>query len=142
MGAKKQTTIFSKREACKAVQTAFQKRNDPSGEGMKFFEKLKISITYGFSKDLPIVERRLALNRMLFAYNEQLGRLQPTLAQVLNMRFGDERSIRNVSFSLHLSTDRINRMQRDAINFLADLILDDETRLRRHLRKRSSENPV
>lgn len=129
-GAKKPSTNLSKREARNAVLKALRKWHEPTREGMEFFAQLRISELHGFTNKMSVVDSRLALDNMLLAYIEQLGRLKPKLSQVLTRRFKREQTTRQIAYSLHLSVDQTNRMQRDAIGYLAGLIIDDESRQR------------
>jgi hypothetical protein len=69
---------------------------------------------------------------MLFAYILQLEKLQPLLAQVLIRRYKYRDSIKSISFSMNVSVDQINRLQRTGIKYLGELIYDDEMRMGKH----------
>lgn len=129
-GAKKQSTNLSKREVHNAVLKALRKWYEPTREGMEFFAQLRISEVHGFTNKLPVVDSRFALNDMLLAYIEQIGRLKPKVAQVLIRRFKNEQTIKQIAYGMHFSVDQTNRLQRDGIRYLAGLILDDEIRQR------------
>ncbi len=120
LGDKKSSISFSKREFNSAVE--------PTREGMEIFAQLKISKANGFTNQLPIVDSRFALNDMLLAYIEKLGRLKPKVAEVLIRRFRNEQTIKQIAYELHFSVDQTNRLQHDGIRYLAGLILDDEIR--------------
>ena len=90
--------------------------------------QMKVAQKYGFNERVAIIEGRIAINNMLSAYINQLARLQPLLAQLLFRRFKHKQSIKQVAFDMHLSVEQINRLQKQAIIFIADLIYDDETR--------------
>jgi hypothetical protein len=95
---------------------------------MELFAQLKVARKFGYTPNLSIVESRIAINNMLFAYIIQLERLQPVLAQVLIRRYKYKDSTKKVAYSMNVSADQINRMQREGINYISDFIYDDETR--------------
>ncbi len=79
---------------------------------MEVFQQMTVPLGYGFKPDLPIVDSRVAINRMLLAYIHQLGRLQPRLADILISRFKHGETIKQVAFRLHVSQEQINRWQK------------------------------
>ena len=87
---------------------------------------MKLLQRFGYRKDLPIVDTRLAVDQMLLTYIEQLARLRPDSAQILLQRFKDRTEIKRIAFNLHLSEEQVNRRQQQAINFLAGLLYDEE----------------
>lgn len=122
---------LSRGKARRAVHQALKHWATPTRLGMEAFTRLWVPARYGFTPDLPIVDARVAINRMLSAYIFQLGRLQPKLAYLLISRFKQGETIKQVAFRLHASQEQVNRMQKLAIIYLAELIYDDEIRRRK-----------
>jgi hypothetical protein len=121
---------ISKGKVQRAIHRALKHWGTPTRQGLDVFTQMLVPVRYGFSVDLPIVDGRVAINRMLSTYIHQLSRLQPKLADILISRFKAGESTKQVAFRLHASQEQINRMQRLAILYLAELIYDEETRRR------------
>ena len=119
---------LSKGKVTKAVHKGLKSWDIPTRDGMELFAQLKVARKFGYTPNLSIVESRIAINNMLFAYIIQLERLQPVLAQVLIRRYKYKDSTKKVAYSMNVSADQINRMQREGINYISDFIYDDETR--------------
>ena len=119
---------LSKGKVTKAVHKGLKSWDIPTRDGMELFAQLKVARKFGYTPNLSIVESRIAINNMLFAYIIQLERLQPVLAQVLIRRYKYKDSTKKVAYSMNVSADQINRMQREGINYVAEFIYDDETR--------------
>lgn len=118
-----------KGKVIEAVHKNLKAWERPTREGMELFAKLNIARKHGLGPNLSIVESRIAMNRMLLTYIGQLERLQPLLAQVLIRRYKYRDSIKSVSFSMNVSVDQINRLQRMGIQYLGEIIYDDEVRM-------------
>ena len=117
-----------KGKVLRGVNNALKLWDHPSRKGLDVFRQMKVAQKYGFNERVAIIEGRIAINNMLSAYINQLARLQPLLAQLLFRRFKHKQTIKQVAFDMHLSVEQINRLQKQAIIFIADLIYDDETR--------------
>jgi len=114
----------------KAVHTALKKWYEPTREGLDLFNRMLTPRHFGFAANLPIIDSRIAINRMLSYYIEQLGRLQPLLAQILFRRFQHREPLKQIAYRLKISEDHLNRRQRTAIAYLVGLIDDEEMRRR------------
>jgi len=114
----------------KAIYSALKNWYEPTGEGLDLFNRMLTPRKFGFASNLPIIDSRIAINRMLSYYIEQLGRLQPLLAQILFRRFQDREPIKQIAYSLKISEDHLNRGQKTAIAYLVGLIDDEEMRQR------------
>ncbi len=121
---------LSRGEARRSIYLALKHWATPTRLGMDVFTPMQVPTRYGFTPDLPIVDAREAINRMLSAYILQLGRLQPKLADLLIRRFTHGETIKELALRLHASQEQVNRMQKLAIVYLAELIYDDEMRQR------------
>ncbi|MEX2161646.1 MAG: hypothetical protein WD751_06985 [Anaerolineales bacterium] len=124
----------SKKEIRRAVHKALRQWDQPTRAGLETFAQMKLPREFGFEQDLPIVECRLTINKMLLFYIDQLGRLQPDLAKLLTLRFAQKAPVKKLAFQLSVSIDQVNRLQRIGITFLAGLVYDEE-------RRRSSPSP-
>jgi hypothetical protein len=119
---------LSKGKVAEAVHKGLKSWDIPTRDGMELFAQLKVARKFGYTPNLSIVEGRIAISNMLFAYIIQLERLQPVLAQVLIRRYKYKDSTKKVAYSMNVSADQINRMQREGINYISEFIYDDETR--------------
>lgn len=119
---------LSKGKLIKAVHKSLKSWDAPTRAGTELFGELEVAREFGFSPNLSIVDARMAINKMLFAYILQLERLQPLIAQVLIRRYKFKDSAKKAAYSMNVSIDQINRLQRQGINYVSDLIYDDETR--------------
>ncbi len=119
---------LTKGKVIKDVHEGLKSWDEPTRDGMEIFAHLKVARKFGFKNNLSIVESRIAMNNMLFAYIIQLERLQPLLAQVLIRRFKYKDSAKKVAYSMNVSIDEINRRQRKGINYISEFIYDDEIR--------------
>jgi len=127
---------ITKGKVIAAVHKGLKAWEKPTREGMELFATLNVARKHGLDHNLSIVESRIAINRMLLTYIGQLERLQPLLAQVLIRRYKYGDSIKSVSFSMNVSVDQINRLQRMGIKYLGELIYDDEMRMGKNKGKR------
>jgi len=114
----------------KAIYLALKNWYEPTREGLDLFNRMLTPRQFGFAANLPIIDSRIAINRMLSYYIEQLGRLQPLLAQILFRRFQHQESIKQIAYKLKISEDHLNRGQKTAIIYLVGLIDDEEMRQR------------
>ncbi|MFO7682899.1 MAG: NB-ARC domain-containing protein [Chloroflexota bacterium] len=73
---------------------------------------------------------RLATNAMLLDGLKHLEKQQPQAAQILKKRFHDQETILRVSMLLGLSQDQVKHKQRDALQWLSEILLDMENRAR------------
>ena len=119
---------FSKGKIVKAVHKGLKSWDEPTRDGTEIFAQLKVARKYGLKASSSIVDSRIAISNMLFAYIIQLERLQPLIAQVLIRRYKFKDSTKKVAYSMHVSLDHINRLQRMGINYISEFIYDDETR--------------
>ncbi|MBX3046963.1 MAG: hypothetical protein KF698_08215 [Anaerolineales bacterium] len=74
----------------------------------------------------------MTLNRMLTFYMDQLARLQPQLSRMLIRRFINQETMIEIAYKMNLSPETGNRWQTKAINYLTEMIWDDELLERRH----------
>ena len=119
---------LSKGKIRKAVQKALRCWDEPTRAGTEILAELKVARKFGYKANSSIVDSRIAISNMLFAYIIQLERLQPLIAQVLIRRYKFKDSTKKVAYSMHVSLDHINRLQRMGINYISEFIYDDETR--------------
>lgn len=80
--------------------------------------------------DMPPAQR-LATNQVLFEAIEALKKQDQTSAQILSQRFIDNETILMVAHRHGLSEDQVKRRQRLAIRSLAQIIEEQEEKLRR-----------
>lgn len=74
--------------------------------------------------------RRLATNEVLLAGLKHLEQQQSQAAQILEKRFLDRETTLRVSTLLELSQDQVKHKQREALQWLAEILLDMENRAR------------
>lgn len=82
--------------------------------------------------------RRLATNAVLLAGLKHLEQQQPQAAQILKKRFHDRETIVRVSTLLGLSQDQVKHKQQDALQWLAEILLDMENQARAALMAQQS----
>lgn len=82
--------------------------------------------------------RRLATNEVLLDGLKYLEQQQPQAAQILKKRFHDREKILRVSTLLDLSQDQVSRKQREALQSLAEILLDMENQARATLMAQQS----
>jgi len=73
---------------------------------------------------------RLATNEVLLDGLRHLEQQQPQAAQILQKRFHDQETILRVSTLLGLSPDQVKHKQREALQWLAEILLDMENQAR------------
>ena len=73
---------------------------------------------------------RLATNEVLLDALKHLEQQQPEAAQILKKRFHDRETILRVSTLLGLSQDQVKHKQQDALQWLAEILLDMENQAR------------
>jgi hypothetical protein len=123
-----------------AVHKGLKGINNPTRTGFEPFYKLKIASHFSFTKDVPVIQARKNLNRMLEYYVDQLNSLQPILADVMRLRFFEGKSIKWIAGKYHVSVDQVNRLQRQGIRYVAYQFYDDELLLTRKLRKQARKD--
>lgn len=120
MGAK------SKSQLRKHVFNAFRNWYLPSRAGTEPFLELEIAQHYGLKRRMRLVDTRMALNQMLNAYLDQLARLQPQLSRILIRRYINQETMGEICYQLKVSQETGNRWQAKAIEYVTELIWDDE----------------
>ncbi len=75
---------------------------------------------------MRLVDTRMALNQMLNAYLDQLARLQPQLSRILIRRYINQETMGEICYQLKVSQETGNRWQAKAIEYVTELIWDDE----------------
>ena len=119
---------LSKGNLKNAVHKCLRSWDEPTRDGTEIFAQLKVARKFGLKTSSSIVESRIAINEMLSAYTTELERLQPVIAQVLIRRYKFKDSTKKVAYSMHVSLDHVNRLQRMGINYISEFIYDDESR--------------
>lgn len=70
--------------------------------------------------------RRLATNRLLLEALEELEQQEQDSARVLRLRFADDNTLLAVAHQMNVSEHTVSRMQRSAINRLAEILYSRE----------------
>lgn len=98
-------------------------------------------VELGEGQSLAALHR--AVNQVLLSGLEELAQQQPTAATLLQARFLDDKTLQQVAYKLHASTDQVTRWQRAAIAGLSQIILGRENTLRTaRLQKLESQLPA
>lgn len=126
---------ITKADFYSVVHRALKDWNLPSKKGLEAFNEMLVPREFGYHKYLPIVAKRMKINQMMLFFIQELGLLQPVQTQILTRRFLQLELIKKIAISLNLSEEQVNRLQKSAIKFVVELILDREFILRRLLKK-------
>lgn len=100
----------------------------PSRDGLDLFARLHTPRKFGYYPKSSIIDERIAINNMLMHFMAQIAKLKPDWVEILKRRFRDKDSIKRIAYKMHISEDHLNRIQRDAIKLIAELIEDEERR--------------
>lgn len=118
----------TKKETYKAVHLALRNWRKPNRDGLDFFAHLQTPRTFGFFPNSSIIDQRIAIDAMISHFMQQIARLAPESTEILERRFKDKDSIKRIAYTMHMSEDNLNRIQRNAIKLLAELFDDEERR--------------
>lgn len=82
----------------------------PSREGTEPFIVMAIAQRHGLTQRLSIIDtrmalNRMALNRMLTFYMDQLARLQPQLSRILIRRYINQETMSEIAYKMSLSQE-------------------------------------
>lgn len=80
----------------------------------------------GMTEASSATARRLATNQLLLEGIEELERQDPNGARVLRLRFADDNTLLAVAHQMNVSEHSVSRIQRSAINRLAEIIYSRE----------------
>lgn len=127
---KPQAVQLSRGNLRRAIHKALRLWDLPTREGLEVFTQMLVPSEFGLKVDSRTIDSRIAINSMLKAYIDDLGRLQPHLVEILTRRFYQREATKILANDLNFSQEQINRLQKHALVYLAELIYDDEVMLR------------
>ncbi len=84
------------------------------------------------------IKARLATNQLLLECITQLGQQNRQLAEILELRFIEKLASKEIAFNKNESIDKVNRLQRKAVDQLTQIIQHREGQLRRTLAEEMS----
>ncbi len=88
------------------------------------------SISDSQFSNLPSLLKHESIDEYLTYYINKLAVKNKLEAKVLLFRFKNKRSIRSVAHELNFSVDQINRLQRNGIGELAEIVIHQEKKIR------------
>jgi tetratricopeptide (TPR) repeat protein len=101
-----------------------------STKGKKFFKSQLLTKAVTNETITETVEQCLA----------GVSKINPRLAEILEKRFKQGETIRQLASAYHLSVDQINRLQRDGLDAVTEIFLDKEAALREQRLEKLIEN--
>lgn len=93
---------MAKGKTHKAIHKALKSWDLPNRDGMELLAHLRTPMTFGYYPNTSIIEERLAINKMLVFYLEQIAKLRPQWSEIIFRRFRDKDSIKGLPFKCTL----------------------------------------
>ena len=123
-------TLFSKEQLVKNVHAALKAWHGISGNPENLLESLRLVQAYRSSGNESPSYKRLATNKLLLEGIDALEAHDQTGAQVLRLRFSENNKIMAVAHTMNVSDHTVSRIQKAAIEQLAQIIYEQEIALR------------
>lgn len=130
-GEDRMALLTDKDSLYKKIQQALKSWYNTSGDEDLLEELLLVRDQQQSNQEseMPVTKRRIT-NEILLAGMERLVFYEPDLAQTLELRYPDGKTLEETAAYFHSSIPTISRQQQKATQKLADIIWEEELRLR------------